>query len=189
MPLVENVMFGFSVLALLSQIGILLLGLLFLGKKTGVQPCKNWYERICTLLSTNTVAFAFVVVLVAMLGSLFFEHVAGWDPCTLCWWQRIFMYPQVFIFAVALWLKRNDVFQYTISLSAIGGLIAAYHWWLQVSKVLFPTAPTAVCSISGPSCAFAPTMTFGYITIPMLALTAFLITIILFLVNKNRKVV
>ena len=187
MEIVETVMFGLSSLALLSQIGIALLGLLFIGTKIGIQPCKNWYERICTFLSSYTVAFAFVVVLVAILGSLFFEHVAGWDPCTLCWWQRIFMYPQVFILGVALYRKRNDVFQYTILLSIIGGIIAVYHWWLQMSKVLFPAAPIGVCSLSGPSCAFTPTMTFGYITIPNLALTAFLITIVLFVLNKRTK--
>ncbi len=187
MPIVENVMFGLSSLALLSQIGIALLGLLYIGTKIGIQPCNTWYERICTILSSNTVAFAFVVVLVAMLGSLFFEHVAGWDPCTLCWWQRIFMYPQVFILGVALYLKRKDVFQYTILLSSIGGIIALYHWWLQLSKVLFPAAPTSVCSLSGPSCAFTPTMTFGYITIPMLALTAFCLTIVSFLIHRKIK--
>ena len=45
------------------------------------------------IISAHGLLFAFVVVATATLGSLFYSEIAGFEPCKLCWFQRIFMYP------------------------------------------------------------------------------------------------
>ncbi|MCY1049725.1 disulfide bond formation protein B, partial [Mammaliicoccus sciuri] len=38
---------------------------------------------------------SWVIALVAMLGSLYFSEIRQFVPCTMCWYQRICMYPLV----------------------------------------------------------------------------------------------
>ena len=42
-----------------------------------------------------------------MLGSLFFGEVMKLPPCTLCWYQRICLFPLVVILATALLQRRR----------------------------------------------------------------------------------
>ena len=113
---------------------------------------------------------SFVAALLATLGSLFYSEVAGYEPCKLCWYQRIFMYPLVFLFATAWFAKEKSVFLFSAMLSGIGGLIAGYHYLVQIG-----VASATSCGVVGysVSCAQKFVMQFGYITIPMMAFSAF----------------
>lgn len=163
MTLVNSVTQILSFLTIAGQVIIVLLVLdLFFRERTAV---RQWLARHALLLM-------FVVVLIATLGSLFYSEIAGYEPCKLCWLQRIFMYPQVIVLGLALWKKDPGIVDYVIALSAIGAVIAASHYYLQVSGVsILP------CSAVGYSAACAQrfVLQFGYITIPMMALTAFLL--------------
>jgi hypothetical protein len=44
---------------------------------------------------------AFGVALVSTLGSLYLSEVARLIPCTLCWYQRIAMYPLALLLGIA----------------------------------------------------------------------------------------
>ncbi|OGY68707.1 MAG: hypothetical protein A3B94_01990 [Candidatus Jacksonbacteria bacterium RIFCSPHIGHO2_02_FULL_43_10] len=119
-----------------------------------------------------------------MLGSLFYSEIAGYEPCQLCWWQRILMYPQVILLGVA-WLKEDQgIVLYSIALSSLGALIAGYNYLLQIGFV-----PSIGCSAVGYSinCSQRFVMQFGYITIPMMALTAFLLIISFMIVFKRSS--
>ena len=48
----------------------------------------------------NAILYSFLIALTGLLGSLFFSEIAKYDPCNLCWYQRIFMYPLVIIFFI-----------------------------------------------------------------------------------------
>ena len=50
--------------------------------------------------SFNIVFLCFLIASIASLGSLFFSEVMKFVPCSMCWYQRIFMYPLVFIFLI-----------------------------------------------------------------------------------------
>ncbi|MEG0381222.1 MAG: disulfide bond formation protein B, partial [Kurthia sp.] len=43
----------------------------------------------------NALLMIWVVALMATLGSLYFSEIRGYEPCELCWYQRIIMYPIV----------------------------------------------------------------------------------------------
>ena len=136
---------------------------------------------ITDLFGKWALELSFIVALAAMLVSLFYSDVAGYEPCILCWYQRIVMYPQVVLFGVALWKRRRDVADYALALSGIGALIAGYHYLLQWGWV---TAEP--CAASAVSCSKIFLLTFGYITIPLMSFTAFAVIIILQLIGRRR---
>lgn len=127
-------------------------------------------SAIIRLLSRHAMAAALIVVLVATIGSLFYSEIARYEPCKLCWFQRILMYPQAILLGLALFIRDSGIAPYVLSLSVIGGAVAAYHYLLQIGLV----APTSCQAVGyAVSCSQRFFMTFGYITIPLMAFTAF----------------
>ncbi|GIP38094.1 putative disulfide formation protein C [Paenibacillus sp. J31TS4] len=119
----------------------------------------------------NALQLSFAVALVATLGSLYLSEVLRFEPCKLCWLQRIFMYPLVVLLAVATFRKDNKVYLYVLPLAGIGGLISLYHYMIQ--KVPYFHENASACGDA--SCAYDYLDYFGIITIPLLALTAFIL--------------
>lgn len=138
-------------------------------------------KKIFSYAGKKATLLSFIVALLAMSGSLFYSEIAGFEPCKLCWFQRILMYPQVIIFGIALWRKR-DASDYGIVLSSIGIFISGYHYLLQRGIV-----PAASCSAVGysVSCSKVFVMNLGYITIPMMAFTAFTLILLIQILKKN----
>ena len=112
---------------------------------------------------------AFLIALTATGGSLYFSQVAGLEPCTLCWYQRIAMYPLVLILGLAAWRVDVGIRRYVAPLAGVGAFIAAYHVVLQ----RLPGLPTVSCSLTAP-CNAIELERFGFVTIPFMALVAFL---------------
>lgn len=145
---------------------------------------KKQKQKILKFFSKKAILFAFIISLTATLGSLFYSEVAGYTPCKLCWFQRIFMYPQPILFGLAIWKKDKSIIKYGLTLSIIGGLIALYHYLLQVGVV-----PNGACGAVGysVSCSQRFVMEFGYITIPMMSLTAFGLIFLLMLKSLKSR--
>jgi len=124
-----------------------------------------------------------VVALVATLGSLFYSEIVNYTPCLLCWYQRIFMYPQVILFSIALFLKDKGIAIYALSLSMLGGMLALFHYYIQLSNTKLTSCSTVGYSVS---CSDNFIMQFGYITIPMMALSAFILISLLMIVSLKK---
>lgn len=131
----------------------------------------------------NAILFSFIVTLGGIFGSLFYSEIVGFAPCALCWWQRVFLYPQAVIFGLALWKQYEGADIYGIYLSAIGGLIALINAYLQFGGVSFIPCPAI-----GPSCSQRYFLEFGYVTIPTMALTAFAAIIVLMLAKRSARI-
>jgi disulfide bond formation protein DsbB len=112
-----------------------------------------------------------VTSLIATLGSLYFSEIRGYVPCDLCWIQRIFMYPIVIISTIAYLQQNAKIAATTAAFSVIGGCISLYHYGLQKIDFLQDSAPAC----SNVSCIGQYINWFGFVTIPFLALTAFII--------------
>ena len=127
---------------------------------------------------------AFAQALIATLGSLYFSEIRHFTPCVLCWYQRICMYPLVAILAVGIIRKDKNVDSYVWPLIVVGWAIALFHNLLYY-KILPESA--APC-LAGVSCTTRFFAWFGFITIPLLSLTAFTILGLLMLVYRKIKV-
>ncbi|MEN2767704.1 disulfide oxidoreductase [Ornithinibacillus xuwenensis] len=114
------------------------------------------------------------IAAVATAGSLFFSEIMGYEPCELCWYQRILMYPLVVIYGTALLKKDLSIALPGLVMSGIGMCLSAYHYGIQKLPAL---------SEAGGSCGLVPcnfqyVNYFGFITIPFLAGTAFILIFI-----------
>ncbi len=174
-----------TVLSLLTVLGHFILFYLILGIVINNKFKKEilFWRSVKMLLARYGLMFALGVSLIATLGSLFYSEVALYNPCKLCWYQRIFMYPLVVLLWVAM-MKHyfKEIKAYVVSLSLIGLSISTYHYWLQ--RFGDQNVPCSVVGISE-SCAKSEFLNFGYITIPLMAGSAFLL-IILF-ISLSRK--
>ncbi|KOP68149.1 disulfide bond formation protein DsbB [Bacillus sp. FJAT-18019] len=127
--------------------------------------------------------FAWTVSVVATSGSLFLSEVWHFTPCVLCWYQRIFMYPLVIVLGIAAYREKTHIVPYILPLVIIGGGISTYH---SIIQKLPKASDSAAC---GPvSCLNDYLNWFGWLTIPMLAFTAFvLIAIALLMAVRSQK--
>jgi disulfide bond formation protein DsbB len=117
---------------------------------------------------------AFVVSSIATGGSLFFSEIAGFVPCELCWYQRICMYPLSIITLLAAIRGDFGVARYLLPLPLVGACVSVYHLLVENGVV----AQSTECLVSAPGgCATKWINEFGYMTIPTLALTAFVLLI------------
>lgn len=175
MTIVDFVNNLFSILSIVAQvISIVLLVALF---------SRNLRESVfVSFLATRATLVALVVSGLAMTGSLTYSDVIGYAPCVLCWYQRIFMYPQVFFSGVALCRRDISMRIYSIVLSSVGAVIALWHYLGQLG---FGTLPCSALGYSV-SCAERFVMQYGYITIPMMAFSAFLLIALTSLVSIKK---
>ena len=114
---------------------------------------------------------AWLVATVAALGALFMSEVMGLAPCVLCWWQRIFMFPLVLILALGLFPFDPKVTRYALPLAVVGLLFAGFHVLLTAGIIPEALAPCR----QGIPCKTIQIEWFGFVTIPLLSLFAFLI--------------
>ena len=132
----------------------------------------------------NLLLFMWMLALSATMGSLYFSEIRGYEPCELCWIQRIFMYPLVIILGIAYVQKNARIAVTSATFAIIGGLISLYHYGIQKLDFLSESAP----SCGRVACTGEYINILGFITIPFLALTAFiLIAVTSFLILKALK--
>ena len=161
----------------LQIVGLILLALFFLRAKPGfseqVALVGAWGLWIGLFLSLGGIAL-----------TLFYSEILGFAPCGWCWMQRIFLYSQAVIFAVAIWKKDKQVADYSIALSIFGLTVALYQHYLQMgghSVIPCPANPGAS------DCAQRFLFEFGYITFPLMAFSLFAFLIVLMLFVRARK--
>ena len=133
--------------------------------------------------SLTFIFFAFLISLVATFGSLFFSEIMNFIPCSLCWYQRIFMYPLVFLFAINLLFPDDKIFKYSISLAVFGWIISIYHNLLMFGIIPEKLSPC----IQGVPCSTQYINWLGFINIPLLSFFAYTTILILLLKIKNTK--
>ena len=177
MTLAQIVTYTLASLTVLAQVmSLILLVTMFFtkGDNAVMRFAKKYGMRI-----------AFIVVLTATLGSLTYSDIIGYEPCKLCWFQRILMYPMVVILGVVIWHKISYWAStlYALILSIMGIPLAFYHYLVQLGLIAAPCT-TAGISVS---CAKFNFLTFGYITIPIMALSAFLLVALIMLVLRSDQ--
>lgn len=115
----------------------------------------------------------FSVSLIAIVVSLTYSIGFGFAPCTLCWWARILLFPQIIIFLVA-WIKNTNPKLEILIMSLLGILVSGYHTFID-----FGGTQVINCEAGAVSCLQRYVFEFGYITIPVMALTGFVFLTVL----------
>lgn len=112
---------------------------------------------------------AWLIATMSTLGALFLSEVMGVAPCVLCWYQRIFMFPLVFVLATGLFPFDPKVVCYALPLAVTGWLIAMFH--LLLTKGYIPESATP-CT-QGIPCSQVEIEWFGFLTIQLLSVLSF----------------
>jgi disulfide bond formation protein DsbB len=128
----------------------------------------------------------FLLTLAGSVMTLYYSEVLGFAPCGLCWLQRVFLYPQVVLFAMALWKKGHHIADYAIGLSIVGGIIALYQHYLQMGGE--SVAPCPAVATAATDCASRILFEFGYVTFPLMSATLFaFIVVVMFSVRRHSS--
>lgn len=134
------------------------------------QLAASWIDRLTDTLVASSRHIALLAAWVATCGSLFFSEALGWRPCLLCWYQRILMYPLAVVLAVGILRRDRGLPAYVLPFSLAGMGVSLYHYLLIKTDWFTPPA----CTLDVP-CTVDYLNWLGFINIPFLALTAFLI--------------
>jgi disulfide bond formation protein DsbB len=170
---VSTVSLFYALLAVVATAAVIgLLGLVVGARRS--TTAGRWLDGLRSSLGSSALLAAFVVATLATIGSLYFSEVAHFEPCRLCWYQRIAMYPLVVILGIAAWRRDVRVRRYAVPVAVIGALIATYHYALE----WLPWLDSGVCSATTP-CTIVWFREFGFISLPYLALSAFLLIVTL----------
>lgn len=171
---IDQINFILSLLALLGQVLVisLIIFLLFFRKTQ---------SKLTRIMTNIFIPLSFIVALVATAGSLYYSEAANFKPCELCWYQRIFIYPQVILLGLA-WLKKEKyIIDYSLVIIFIGIIISTYH-----NYIYYTAKSSSVCSAVTP-CTQQYIVGFGYITVPLLALTSLILMGVLLFSKKIIK--
>ena len=112
---------------------------------------------------------AWLLALIATFGSLYFSEVRHFVPCTLCWYQRILMYPLVLLLGIASYRQDRAIVPYVLPLTLLGVGVALFHY---LDQKLPGFGPPGLCS-AGVPCNAQYINWLGFVTIPFLSLVAF----------------
>jgi disulfide bond formation protein DsbB len=127
---------------------------------------------------------AWIIALLATVGSLFFSEVMNLPPCVLCWYQRIAMYPLVLIVGAGIVLRDRQMKYYALPVSLSGLAVAVYHNLLYYGFIPDSITP---CT-QGVSCTSVQIEWLGFVTIPLMSLAAFVsVSLCLLFINQRNN--
>lgn len=79
------------------------------------------------LVSTFSLYFAWLLALIATLFSLYYSEILQIQPCTLCWYQRICLFPLAWILAMAAYRNEEKIAFYVYPQLLLGAVLAFYQ--------------------------------------------------------------
>ncbi len=122
------------------------------------------------------ILIGFLVTTSSSIVTLIYSDVFGFVPCGLCWFQRIFLYPQVLLLGLAIFYKEKTAARYGLALSIPGLVFALYNHYLQMGGTQF-----IACPASGIDCTKRYMFEYGFMTFPLLSAILFIFLIILYI--------
>ena len=164
-----------KILAVLGVVGQVLAAVLIVSALAAVAGAGGPLRVIRSLFWGYELWAAFVIAAIATGGSLFFSEIAHFVPCELCWYQRICLYPLSILTLFLAAHGDHRAARYLVPLPVVGAGVSIYHLLIENKVIKEP----AQCLISAPGtgCGAKWINEFGYMTIPTLALTAFVLLI------------
>jgi disulfide bond formation protein DsbB len=154
------------------SLGIIFLQLIIILISINLIFFRSPSNKVLLFFKKYTFYLGFIVALGAVISSLFYSQIVGFPPCELCWIQRIFLYPQLILFGMELHKRDHSIVDFSIVFAVLGSVVSMYHIYIENGggsnlscAVLSPTNTNQV------SCVIRYVYEFGYITMPIMALT------------------
>lgn len=142
-------------------------------------------EDVAIFLRSWGLSIGLLFTVGATAITLFYSEVLGITPCGWCWIQRVFLYPQILLFALALRKKDSAIADYSIAFSIFGAAAALYQHYLQMGGT--SVLPCPASSSEAVDCAVRFVFEFNYITFPMMAFSLFVFLIVIMLFVRKRS--
>lgn len=146
---------------------------------------QRWYLRhlapyVWLLLMTTSLSGVAITLL--------YSEVFGFLPCSLCWLQRIALYPQALMSIVAFRVKDAVHFSlYGMVLSAFGFLVAVYQYIYQAMPQELIQSGVVPCLADGSAdCSKKIMEVFGFVTFPFLSAVVFAFLFVLYLHMRRQ---
>lgn len=178
--------------SLILSVCVLLLGGVTLFSIFGYFCVPKVREKMNSVAYTTWLKAIGVFATIATIGALTYQYRYLTPVCLDCWWQRIFMFPIEIIIVVSLFTKTRTNHLITGLMASIGLIFSILHYSKHFQKYVIgnPTLVPCSPSLSEPLCGLAPTVTFGFITIPFMALVTFVTLIWLsYLAHQKSHIV
>jgi len=172
-----NLVVAFGGLILLALTVALFVDYFFFGSNLYKRFVEKFVWFIIPALTVGSVAL-----------SLVYSDYFGFIPCSLCWLQRIALYPQALFSLMAFKSKESVYFPlYSLGLSIFGLLVAVYHYIYQLIPEEIMASSALPCLADGSAdCGLKVINLFGFVTFPFLSAVTFAFLIVLYL-NMRRK--
>lgn len=167
--------FSLGGLALFALTVLLSIDYLFLNRRYYIQYVHRFAWPLLIAVTVGSVAI-----------TLFYSEYLGFIPCSLCWLQRIALYPQALFVLMAVRTKEATYFpSYSIGLSIAGLIVAIYQYIYQMVPAKVSTGLLPCLADGSADCAQKVMETFGFVTFPLLSAITFAFLIVMYLNLKK----
>ncbi|NGX34665.1 MAG: Disulfide bond formation protein C [Candidatus Anoxychlamydiales bacterium] len=130
-------------------------------------------------IKRHSLYFAWMIALIATIGSLYASQILNIKPCVFCWYQRVFMFPLAIILGVAAYKKDKKIFSYVIALPIIGAMIAFVQTIFSYLNIT-----SLVCGLD---CSGSGQKLFGFLDMSIASFFAFSGIVFFLIVAKKKK--
>ena len=127
--------------------------------------------------------FAWVIALCALIITVYSSEILKLPVCTLCWYQRIAMYPLVIILGIGAYTDDYFCIRYALSFPIIGLIFSTYQY---AEQMIPGFSPIRLCQ-HGVACSDIHIKIFGFITFPFISMGAFAAIMICLLIARKSS--
>lgn len=122
-------------------------------------------------IKNHALYMAWLIALIGLLCSVFFGELLHHEPCRLCWYQRVCLFPLVLILGIAAYKEDARIIVYAMPLALLGIFFALY----QVLGIFIPKMSTpALCGYKI-NCSEQLMEFWGFLSFPLISLIGFLL--------------
>jgi disulfide bond formation protein DsbB len=127
--------------------------------------------------------FIFLFSLAASIMTQVYSEIFLQEPCSLCWFQRVFMYGVVVLSGIGLF-KNSSKNQSTniLVFSIFGALFSLYQHVMQILALYGTKLP---CPATSVDCSKMIVFEYGHITFPWMAFVLFAFFIVIILLQRK----
>lgn len=170
-----NSVYGIGILAVVFISIVTLLALAFFRKENNF-----WLSYV----KNNALNLYLTLLVIAGVGSLYYSEFADFTPCKLCWWQRVFIFPQIVLILIAKFKRQGlstmeDVWHYLTWMTGLALFVSTVH-----NYVYYFGKENSVTCDAAASCKAYYVYEFGFVTIPFMAFGLLISLLTIILVRK-----